>query len=123
MNTDEVPELGKAFFENAILTNPGESVIAVVEEARASKARREFQDLVSWLRDHKGDVNHSAFVAACSAVLHKALQEASLRRPHGLPEGYPTLDLAAALLRTYIPGDVMFHTLPGYYNPETEPVA
>lgn len=86
-------------------------------------AQESFDDLVAWLRDYKGDVNHSAFVDGCSAVLHKALQEASLRRPRGLPEGYPTLDLAATLLRTYIPADVMFHMLPGYYGTETEPVA
>lgn len=64
-------------------------------------------------------VDRSAFVAGCNDVLHKALQEAGLRRPYALGEGYPTLDLAASLLRTHIPGDVMFHTLPGYYNPET----
>lgn len=123
MINDESPDVGQAFFEDAILTQPGESLLATVQAARASKASQEFHSLVSWLRDHNGDVNHSAFVVACNKVAFLASSEAKIRHPiclQGL--GYRTLDYAAALLRTYIPGDVMFHTLPGYFGEEEEPV-
>lgn len=84
-----------------------------------SKAQQEFDNIIDWLRDHGGDVNHGAFLKACDKATILAFYELEFRVPyHILGQGYKTLDFAAALLRTHIPSDVMYSTLPGIFSYE-----
>lgn len=84
-----------------------------------SKAQQEFDNIIKWVRDHGGDVNHGAFIKACDKATVLTFQKLEFRVPrHILGNGYKTLDFAAALLGTHIPSDVMYSTLPGTFDYE-----
>lgn len=65
------------------------------------KADTLLNELVEWVGQHKGDVDRRTFEGACMEIDFYARQHTNLRKPRGLPEGLPTLDLACALLRRY----------------------